>query len=214
LPRWPVLLIFTSFSLIAIAANAEPETEAVQTVFAGYRSKILAGEGDAAAALLSQNTVDYYDEMRQLALFASAEAVRAQSLVNQMQVLMLRMRVPTEELESMKARDLIAHAVDQGWIGKNSVLQLQPGKVIAEGDVAVLHVFVDGQDAGPMFRFNREQGSWRLDLVPTTQASNLSLQMAAKRQGVSESELLAMLMESVLGKKLGPEAWTPPRTQP
>ena len=166
--------------LPAGSALAEADADAVRRVFSAYRSAILSGEGNAAAALLSQSTYDYYDEMRQLALYGSADTVKALSLVNQMQVLTLRLRVPTDELESLSSQALIAHAVDQGWIGKNSVLKLQPGKVLADGDVAVLHLIVDGKDAGTAFRFNRESRAWRLDLVPTTQAPHQSLDREQK----------------------------------
>ncbi len=125
---------------------------------------------------------------------------------------MLRLRLPADELESLSPAELIAHAVDQGWIGKQSVLGIQPGKVLAEGDVAVIHVLIDEQDAGPAFQFARESGAWRLDLVPTTQAGNAALQMAARQQGVPEREFLLLLMESVLGRKVGSEAWVPPRS--
>jgi hypothetical protein len=197
--------------LLSTVALGEDNAAAVRNVFSAYRSAILSGEGDEAAAFLSQSTYDYYDEMRRLALYGDAKAVQAQSLVNQMQVLLFRLRVPSDQLESLSSQALIAHAVDQGWIGKNSVLKLQPGQVLSEGDVAVLHVIVDGKDAGPAFRFNRESGAWRLDLLPTMQASNAALQLTAKQQGVPENEFMLVLMESVLGRKVGPEAWNPLR---
>lgn len=113
----------------------------------------------------------------------------------------------------MSPQELIAHAVNEGWIDKSSVLTLQAGKVLSEGDVAALHVIVDEQDAGPLFRFNRESGEWRLDLVPTTQATNAALQMTAEQQGISEEEFTLILIESVMGRKVGAEAWVPPRVK-
>ncbi len=198
--------------LIPASARSEGDAEAVRRVFSAYRSALLAGEGDAAAALLSRSTYDYYDEMRRLALYGDAATVQAQSLINQLQILMLRLRIPADELESLSPGELIAHAVDQGWIGKSSVLETQPGKALAEGDVAVLHVRIDEQDAGPAFHFRRESGAWRLDLVPATQLGNAALQVAASQQGVPEREFLLVLVESVLGRKIGSEAWLPPRS--
>ena len=205
-------LALMALLLIPASARSEGDAKAVRRVFSAYRSALLAGEGDAAAALLTRSTYDYYDEMRRLALYADAGTVQAQSLINQLQVLMLRLRLPADELESLSPEELIAHAVDQGWIGKESVLTLQPGKVRSEGDVAVLHVEIDGEDAGPAFHFRRESGAWRLDLVPTTQAGNAALQMAARRQDIPEREFLLVLVESVLGRKVGSEAWLPPRS--
>lgn len=197
--------------LLPTPVVADGDAEAVRRIFSAYRSAILSGRGDEAAALLSRSTYDYYDDMRQLALFGQASSVQSQSLVNQLQILMLRLRDPPDKLGSLSPEALIAHSVDKGWIGKNSVLKIQPGKVLSEADVAVLYVNVDGKDAGPAFRFNRESGAWRLDLVPTTQATNAALQSTAKQQGMTESEFMLVLMESVLGRKVGDEAWLPPR---
>jgi hypothetical protein len=177
--------------LLSTVARGEDNAAAVRNVFSAYRSAILSGEGDEAAALLGQSTYDYYDEMRRLALYGDAKAVQAQSLVNQMQVLLFRLRVPPDQLESLSSQALIAHAVDQGWIGKNSVLELQPGQVLSEGDVAVLHVIVDGKDAGPAFRFNRESDAWRLDLLPTMQASNAALQSDRQATGCTGERVYA-----------------------
>lgn len=207
------MLLALPLSFLVATASAEDAEEAVREAFSAYRSALLAGNGERAAGLLSGSTHDYYDEMRALALYGDADAVKGQSLVNQMQVLLLRLRVAPDQLESSSPGAIIALAVDQGWIGKSSVLELQPGKVLSEGDVAVLHVLVEGRDAGPAFRFQREAGAWHLDLLPTLQASNAALQMAARKQGVPEDEFALVLMESVLGRKIGAEAWVPPRSR-
>lgn len=211
----PRLFIVASLCAVlsATAAIADDATE-VQQAFSAYRAAILAGDGTSAIAHLSTTTFEYYDQMRALALDGEAETVQGLSLINQMQVLMLRLRVRPDALGAMTPRELVAHAVDEGWIGKSSVLAVQPGRVLAEQDVAVLHAIVDGRDAGPAFRFNRESGAWRLDLVPTIQAANAGLQMAAERAGVSDSQFMTTLIESVVGREVGAEAWQPARRNP
>ncbi len=204
------LLLAIALVVVALPGSAD-DGEAVRTAFSAYRAAVLAGDGAAAAGLLSTSTHQYYGEMQQLALHGDAPTVQALSLVDQMQVLLFRLRVPAEQLDELSPKGLVAHSVDEGWIGKDSVLTLAPGKVQSEGDVAVLHVFVNGQDAGPAFRFNREPTGWKLDLLPTLQASNATLQLAAKERGVSEDEFMLILMESILGRKVTPDAWTPPR---
>ena len=199
-----VILVLISFSALADDAND------VRDVFNAYRGAILAGQGEEASGLLSTNTYDYYDEMRTLALHGDKYAVQALSLVNQIQVLMFRLRVPTNELEALSPRGLLTYAIDHGWIGKAGVLKLAPGKVRTEGDIASLHLLVDEQDTGEVMHFNRENEAWRLDLMPTLHNTNMALQITAKRQGLSEREFLLILMESVIGRKIGEEAWRPP----
>ena len=192
---------------------ASDETEAVQSVFSAYRSAILSDDGETAAALVNRATLEYYDETRRMALFADAGAVEEQSLVTQIQILTYRLRYPREILESLSPKQLMAYAVDQGWVGKSSVLKLQPGSVLAEGDVALMHIVVDGKELDLGFRLEREAGAWHLNLLETLQIANASFQMAAKQQGVSEKDLLLVMMESVLGRKIGDEAWQPLETE-
>lgn len=201
----------TTLLLLASPGFAVSDEEAVKKVFVEYRSAVIAGKGNAVAALLSRSTAEYYDEMRKLALHADRKEVQSQSLVNQVQVLRLRVQVPADELADFPPEGVIAHVVERGWIGKNSVIRLSPGKVVVEGDVAIIHVIVDGKDGGPGFRFVREAGNWRLDLVPTFHASNAAMQLAARREGVSDEEFVLALTESILGRKLTAEDWVAPR---
>ena len=211
--RGSLSFALTLLVFIGIPALATDEAEEVTRAFSSYRSAILAGNGAKAAELVSRETLAFYDETRRLALFGDAEALQEQSLVTQIQILTFRLRVPPEKLESLSAKELVAYAIDQGWIGKDSVLQLQPGTVHAEGDVALLKVVVDGKEVDIGFRLEREEGTWRLNLLPTLQLANTSFQMIAKQQGVSERDLLLVLMESVIGRKLGNEAWQPLKSQ-
>jgi hypothetical protein len=200
-------LLLALWTTVALADDAED----IRQVFGSYRAALLAGQGEAAAVLLSRSTHAYYDEMRRLALFGDAASVQRLSMVDQINVLLLRLRIPVDELERLSPQELIVHAVNQGWIGKNGVSNTQAGEVLTEGDVAVVHAIVGGRDAGPMFRFNREDGAWRLDLVPTMRAVNAALQTAAQAAGVSEQQFMLGAIGSVVGRRVGPEAWVPPR---
>jgi len=204
-------LVLVLALLLPVPALGQSDAEAVRSVFASYRSAILAGHGAEAAGLLSQSTYDYYEELRRLALAGDAETVKAQSLVNRFQILLLRLRVPTDQLASLSSRELIARAVDEEWLGKVRTLELEPGDVLADGDVATLGIAVPGGGATPGFRFQREAGQWRLDLRPTLQVSNVALQMTARQRGLDENAFVFSLLESLIGRKVGAEAWVPPQ---
>jgi hypothetical protein len=197
--------------LVPALALAESDSDAVRKVFGSYREALLTGKGGDAAALLAKPTFAYYEQMRQLALWGEAEAVRGQVLANQLQILLLRLRVPAVKLEKMSSRELIAYAIDEGWIGKESAGKLQPGDVLVEKDIATLAVVIEGTGAAPGFRFHREEGRWRLDLVPLLQMSSVMLQLVAKQKGVPEEQLMLEMLERVVDRKVGPEVWTPPR---
>jgi hypothetical protein len=197
------------------AALAESETEAVRKTFDDYRAAVLANDGRAAEYLLSKGTVDYYGEMRELALRASSESVQSQTLVDQMQVLLLRIRMDPAQLEAMSGSELLIHSVERGWIGKEGITRAQLGKLSIEESTAVAHAEIGGQDFGPAFYFVKEGGGgWRLDLLPTLKSSNDSLEAAAEQRGISGREFILMLVEATVGYELDAGVWNPPLPTP
>jgi hypothetical protein len=207
-----VLAALLSVSLVVpLQASASEDGDAIRDVFRAYRSAILEGRGQDAADLLGQSTLDYFDRMRTLALDGDAAAVQSTALVDQMQIMLFRLRVPTKTLETLSAKALIAYSVEQGWIGKKGVQKVTPGKVQSEKDGALLHVNVDGEDAGPAFRFYREAKGWRLDLVPTLKATDGILRSTALHAGVPHTEYILKVMSLALDTEVGDEAWEPLR---
>lgn len=199
---------------LPFAAVAQSDEGSVRDAFVNYRSALLAGDGAAAAAHLSQSTYDYYDAMRRFALYGDAKTVQDQPVTDQLQILLLRLRVAPQMLESLSPVGLIAHSIEQGWIGRSSVERIEPGKVVTQGDAAIIHVVVDGEDRGPAFRFHRELGVWRLDLVPVMRATDASIRMAIEREGMGESDFMLAVVERAIGREIGIEAWIPLREPP
>lgn len=207
-----------SFALIGVllfaspqVANASEAGNAIRKVFSDYRTAILAGKGVDASELLSQSTLDYFEQMRTLAIHGDADAVQATALVDQIQIMLFRFRVPVETLETLSPKGLIAYSVERGWIGTKSVEKVTAGKVQTQEDAALLHVNVDGKDAGPAFRFVREAVGWRLDLVPTLKATDGILRSTALRGGVSHKEYILAVISLALDRDVGDEAWVPLR---
>nr|MCS5619709.1 hypothetical protein [Myxococcota bacterium] len=105
-----VLATLLSVSLVVpLQAFASEDGDAIRDVFRAYRTAILEEKGEAAADLLCQSTLDYFDRMRILALDGDAAAVQATALVDQMQTMLFRLRVPTKTLGTLSAKGLIAY---------------------------------------------------------------------------------------------------------
>lgn len=198
--------VLLSLASQSYAASVEDD---VKAVFATYRSAILDGDGKKAAAQLSTATLKYYDDMRKLALTADANTLKRQSLTNQMTALLLRLRLKPADLESLSNQDLVASLVDEGMIGKNSVLRIKPGTVSSQGSIATLGVNVEGSASTAQLQFVKEAGGWRLNLVPTIQATNLALKAQMDKMNMSEAQFMSNVLESVIGKKVDDSVWVP-----
>jgi hypothetical protein len=196
------------FSTAALGSTAD-EAQMVRQVFEKYKQAVLSDNGEAAASLLSQGTIDYYGDMQQLAVCASPQEVRNQSMVNRMQVLLLRWRVPPDVLPQMSELELVTYAVNQGWIGKSGVVTVDIGDVTVSDSVALAQVLKNDQPSRIKFQFLKESGAWKLDLQPLLQVSNLAFKELAILAEIEENEFIFRLLESVEGRQPTEQIWQP-----
>ena len=199
----------TATLAVASSALAASKTDP-QSVFLAYKQAVLGDRGAAAAGLVTKSTIAYFGDMQRLALYADAAAVRKQSLVNQFQILTFRHRIAPAELKRLSPRELFELAVDRGWVGKNALGALGPGEVSITGDTATVEILGDGEPTGFSHRFHRENGQWKLDLVPALALGNEAFKVIAQQQGITEEAMILMLLESVSGKPVPKSIWTPP----
>ena len=202
---------FAAFSLFlsTVTAANESSANAVRQTFAEYRLALLRQDGDAAVEVLSQPTVDYYAAIQQLAVCGSEDEVKGHSFIDRMQVLLMRLRVPTGELLTMSGRETLIYAIEQGWVGRSDVASASVGNVTITNGTAVGQHVVQGQPSEAKFYFVNEGGAWKLDLLPTIQASGKAMSMLAKQQNRQEDDWLFQLVGLVTQRQLTDAAWEP-----
>jgi hypothetical protein len=191
------------------ALSSIDEAQMVRQVFEGYKQAVLSDNGEAAASFLSQETIDYYGDMQKFAVCASPQEVRTQSMANRMQVLLLRWRVPPELLPQMSELELVAYAVNQGWIGKSSVGTMNISDVTVSDSVAVAQVIKNDQPSRIKFRFLKQSGAWKFDLMPLLQVFNVAFKELATQSGIEENKFIFMMLESLGGKQPTEQIWQP-----
>lgn len=183
------------------------DAEQVREVFSAYRTAILSADGELAATVMSQGTIDFYAETHRAALCDSPEATRAQPFVNQMLVLHYRHAASRDELLAMSGREPLVYAVDHGWIGRESVEDTEVGAVKIRKKRATARQLRYGEPAGK-FPFVKESGGWKIDLVSTLKATSAPVSMTAQRFG-GEEHLLFSITETSLGTRPTEKVWEP-----
>lgn len=191
------------------ADSNHDDTQLVRQTFADYKSAVLTNDGEHAASLLNQATVEYYGDIHQLALCGSAQEVKAQSLLNRMMVVFFRFSVPNELLTNMSGHAALVYAVEQGWIGKDSVMRSELGEVEISSQGAVAQLLRDGEPSGTNFHFSKESDGWKFNLLPIIKASNSMMAQLAKRLETEENDFLIQLAASVAGYEPSEEVWEP-----
>lgn len=191
------------------AQQTTTEALSVRAVVQDYRAAILASRGTAAVELVSASTLTYYDRMLELTLYGDSASLGRESLSDRLMVLTLRERVPPASLLGMSGRELFVYTVDVGMIGRESMQQLEFGRVRVTGDSAGIEIEQAGAPSGTFFPLVREEGDWRLDLLSMLALANDALLTVAEQQGMSEDALLLLLLEASSGRAVEPTIWHP-----
>lgn len=182
------------------------QAQAVLTAMYEYMLAVYQRDGAAATQRVTRASRDYYARMRDLALTAPEAQVRAASLMDRLSILMLRHRVPAGELRALQGDAVFAYTVDHAWVGASATSsppERFDADVFGEGDRALIRM--EGMNA----HFLREDGMWRLNLLPVLEAASAGF-APAPDSGMTEDELVLMVVEmSSGGRRVSPRIWQP-----
>lgn len=197
--------------LLPLPAAAQEEAAAVRESFIDYKTAILEGDGETAAELVTERTHALYRGFADSALTLDKAGLDGLHVMDRMSVLQLRHQMTRQQLESMSGEEIVAYAVDHGWIGKDGAARLQVGEFTVDGSAATAPVLGgDGKETLLRMRFAREDGVWRFDLVEAMALVRVTMAQAIRQTGLSEDAFILVFLEAASGQKPGPEIWSPP----
>ena len=189
---------------------------AVRATFEAYRQALISGDGERAAALVDRATGDYYRELKRLILEGSEEDVRQRTFVDRFLVVAFRHRFDVAELSAMELADVIARAMEIGWINSAAIEQLAAGAVRIEGDEAWAAARTRASLEDPAlgggideleYRFVNEDGSWKFRFSALVSSIDEVMRSLAEQLAADEDDLIFTLVESLTGVEVLPEVW-------
>ncbi len=206
--------ILIIFSLVLCSCSSGDSEESnneneIRDCWSSYKSSILNGDGIIAVTYVSSSTLDYYGEMRDTALMANVSEVKNLSTTNMLMVLMLRHLVDRDELNAMTSEDLIIYAIEQGWIGEDSVVNSDIGKVTISENNAFAVYLMGGQETPFRYEFVKENGQWKLDIASLIPTTNAVLKETLETNDIDEEEFIFLTLESMSGIKVSDDIWQP-----
>lgn len=204
-----ILRLILPLVLCIAGCSQNSELPSVKQAFEGYKSAILNDDGGAAYKLVDDNTRDWYDTTLDRVLTWNRNQIMKLGILDKMQVILIRHRIPKDELLQMTPEDLFKYAVNNGWVGKNSVYGLEVGKIEIQGSFATGVVRSNGQDSPLKFHFYNENGSWRIDLTEMTKWGEALFIRQIEESEASELDYLFRITQVVSGKPVQESIWTP-----
>ena len=191
-------------------AAADPNIAAIHECFDAYEKAVLNQDGTAAVKCVNASTLDYYQRMRDLALTGDAQTVQRLSIFDKVIVLQMRLRVPKGTLQGMTRESAFAYGIEKGWTDKSGVKQNSLGQVQVTGpDATGVHVF-RGQPTEVRWKFQFENGEWKIDLFKFQAGVGAKVfEQMARQSGKSENAYVLELLEAVTGKRIDQTVWQP-----
>ena len=196
-------------SLEALADDAAEIQSDVHATFKTYKKAILEGDGAAAYRAIDQNTRDYYDRLLADSHSATKQQIEKMGLIDKMQIIVMRHRVPKDQLLAMDGKALFIHAVDKGYVGKDGASKLDIGKVTATGKFANAVAVVGGVETPLRLHFHQEADGWKLDVAQMSKLGEAVFLKLAKDSGMSENDYIFYLVRIVSGKPVQDSVWEP-----
>ena len=189
--------------------SEEQEKQQIIQCFTNYKSAILNDRGTEAVRYSDKNTIDYYAQVLQWVLTASREEGERLSILDKMQVLIMRLRVPAEQLRTMTAEELLVYSIDQGMVGKNGAATLDPGTVTVDGNFGKMTILSNQKDTGMSYHYNKENGEWKMDLTAVFPQTRVALEAMAKQNDMSENSFIFTLIGTTSPIQPTDDLWVP-----
>jgi hypothetical protein len=193
--------------LLTSAFAQKSEEKLVRKAFENYKIAVQNQQGEKAVQFVSQKTIDYYSNMLELVKTADSIKIEALSFIDKMMVLLVRHRVPEEEILNFNGKSFVAYAINAGMIGKVSNLSI--GEVTINGNEAKGQFIVNKQKTPLDFVFYKENEQWEMDLTSLLPISEMALKKVIEESGQSENEFLFSLLEMTTGTKPDNTIWQP-----
>ena len=166
--------------------------------------------------LVDSSSERYYLRLRDHAISTDAEDLLQLSEVDQLQVMFFRLMVDAQQLRDMNAQQLIAFAVEKGFIGMELRHADRLGEIRISGDTATGRLFKFGLTDRPdryIQHFVKEQGVWQVSLQGERERLEGEFDEFVRRSGLSRSEAAFLILEMRLMRKVTAADFFMPRAQ-
>jgi len=201
------ILIFVAFIFLTSCGNSE--NGLIEKCFGSYKNAILNDKGSEAAKVVTKATLERYGKFIDWCKTYKKEDIEKLPFMDRFLLILIKHRAPKEKILSSDGKDLFIYAVNQGWVGKDSVLKAEIGDVKVSGNNATASLVLNGVKAPFKYHFVKEGNEWKFDLLKVLETTNTMIVKMIQQQGMKENEFIFKSAEAVSGKKIDDSIWEP-----
>lgn len=201
-----VFTVLVCFLFTGSCQNVDDEQE-VLNCFAGYKSAILESNGAEALEWVDDNTLDYYGKILKSSISADSLTIDRMNVLDKLTVLTARQYIPDDQLLEMDGRSFLRYAIDNGMVGKNSVMNMEVDEVEVNKGTAKARLYNNGVKSPVFFQFNKEGGEWKVDITSVFAPSIAGFEQAIENSGMTENQFMMVTLEYMTGEAPDKDLW-------
>jgi len=207
-------------------SKPENANETIMDTFAAYKAASIADDGAAATALLSRDTLAYFDELLDETLTADQARLDQLDPGRRCLVLAARILATPEELQRMSSAELAALAFRYKLLGED-IAEEHELEIAALDERRAMGRLRTGDQVleYQQQHFVRDPDGWRVSLLPFLAEWHNALVERAKEMGIEPNLVADMALEALLFKMIedkhmqpiiqkGPIGSVEPRSEP
>lgn len=205
---------FICFALITLSCDSKSynkDKELIRNNFENYKKAVLNLKGTESSRFISKSSLKFYERIIKNALFMDSNDVQSLSVTEKLHTLHLRTSLDKKQVKSMNGKGYFAFMINTGFFDQDAYMSCYVDRILFKGDSSKISLLKNDKDSGIRLEYLFENNDWKLNIVSPTmiRASDLVLTKIAKKQGVSESNLIINSLEYHLNKKIEGSIWTP-----
>jgi hypothetical protein len=185
------------------------QEQTMRAVWDRYLAAVAIKDGVGAAACVTAATFADYDRMRQLALRATREQLRAETVLTRSRVLLLRAVYRAGHLAAMDGARLFAMCIEAGWTDIAAVAGSSLRGFEVDAGYGRARYVSARFGAGPWLGFTGVDGDCRVDMADLLAAAAVTYQRLCDKSKQDEDAFVLQLVADETGREAGESLWLP-----
>jgi hypothetical protein len=182
----------------------------LEATYKGYMVACDKGKGKKAFGYLDHNSKVYFELMLNDLWYADSMTLEKLPMDERLLILIIRQINAHEKLESFNPQSFAVYVL--GEVAPPGLYTREGytlGELREEENMAYARLMVNGNPVDPEFIFTKENGHWKMSLIPFLQDATSHITARLKKSNTAEKEFNLFMIESFSNEPISPDIWKP-----
>ncbi|MEO6732893.1 MAG: hypothetical protein ABIN01_16840 [Ferruginibacter sp.] len=204
-------LFIISCLLLTSCKAPNNDNKQIKECFAQYRSAILNKNGNAGVECVDSTTINFYSATLYKIINFDSLQIESEQTIDKFTILKVRQNFPEDSIMQMNGKSLLRFLMNKGFAGNSQIAKYELGGIKIDNDSAIVERIVEGKLSPFIFRFNKEEGSWKLSIFSAREYEiyNWGIKQAIIKSKLSEDNYIENFIETTSGSNLKKNIWHP-----